>query len=161
MREIIPILLCVYTNRPLMVLSALKALQLCCLAVEVMLLPGSERADTTTISGSSSPLVHTELFYISQCKAELVSPNIQPRAWNNACESRRVPCQRHFPLQCDYVWRFFSAPNFKQRLYFSIYTVVPNFQSPAVVQLFALGFLAKPSDRYLTIPAHEDVECQL
>lgn len=56
---------------------------------------------------------------------------------------------------------FSLPPNFKQRLYFSIYPVVPNFQSPAVVQLFALGFLAKPSDRYLTTAARRDVECQL
>lgn len=65
MQEIIPILLrYVYTNRPLMVLSALRPLQPRCLAVEEMLLPESERVAATTISGSSS-LRARRAFYIS------------------------------------------------------------------------------------------------
>lgn len=62
-----------------------------------------------------------------------------------------MPCQRHFPLQCDYVGRFLLRRNFQQRMYFSL-------SRPDVAESFALGFLVKLSDRYPTVAARRDVK---
>lgn len=80
-----------------------------------------------------------------------------------------MPCQRHFTLQCDYVGRFFPlCRNFQQRMCFFFFFYPRNcakLPHPAVVKSFALGFLAKPLDRYLTIAVRGDVKagcrCQL
>lgn len=68
-----------------------------------------------------------------------------------------MPCQRHFSLQCD-VGRFLSAVTFNRGIFFYFIFFYlhsrAKLSNPAVVKSFALGFLLKPFDHYLTVAAH-------